>query len=163
MAYDHLQMNLNKVDLTDFFELNKVLKPEPPGFGVSFSGVHVNLSGGIEEEALEVANIPMEIPGKSPEADTLNPPTVDTATSPFLSLEAKKLGGALPAIFKAKTPSIPQHPISRLIKRPSQPYRHWNSQTADSRYRQEFPRKQTGGAHRAARENGVRELLELQD
>lgn len=122
------------MDLTDFFELKKVLQPEPPGFSVSFSGVHVNLSGGIEEEALEVANVPMEIPGKSPEADTLYPTTVDTATSPFLSLEAKKLGGALPAIFKANTPSIPQHPTSRLIKQPSQPYRNWISQTADSRY-----------------------------
>lgn len=72
MAYDHFRINLNKVDLTDFLELKKVLQPEPPGFGVSFSGVHFNLSGGIEEEALEVANIPMEIPRKSPEADTLN-------------------------------------------------------------------------------------------
>lgn len=79
------------MDLTDFIELKKVLQPEPPGFSVFFSGVHVNLSGGIEEEALEVATIPMEIPQKSPEADTLNLPTVDAPTYPFLSLEANEV------------------------------------------------------------------------
>lgn len=81
----------------------------------------------------------MEIPRKSPEADTLNPPTVDAATSPFLSLEANEVwpeeaGGALPTICEATTPSIPQLPTSRLIKRPSRPYRHRNPQTADSPY-----------------------------
>lgn len=90
------------MDLTDFFELKKVL--QPPGFGVSFSCMHVNLRGGIEEEALEVATIPMEIPGKSPEADTLNPPTVNTATSPFLSIEAKKLVERCPRSLKLRLP-----------------------------------------------------------
>lgn len=57
----------NKVDFTDFPELEWVLQPFP----VTFSGELVTPDGAVKEESLE--------------AETSNPPTVDVATSPCLS------------------------------------------------------------------------------
>lgn len=55
----------------------------------------------------------MEIQRESPETEAGDPPTVNVATSPCLSLEANEVwpeeaGGVLPAICEEPTPSIPR-------------------------------------------------------